>query len=375
MKCPECKAVIDSDAKFCSVCGAKISIVTVAEPEPALTDPVSLPKKSRELTPVKITDITTLETRLAELKDQTPVDSAIAHALDAQLRVLQIVDSPTLSTGVFDLFIEAFNHAVELSESAAEKQTIRQKAAVMVHSIVFFMEAKLYYEDKKYTEEGLNLLKQGVNMLADSAPAIARLSATGGASLAVDAPSLLNNLTKDRNLLNQVVDWMQKTYTKKHELKMVKMRKDFGSFVDYVIKTLDKERALFGKSTLLSKLISRYSKVIPPATPEHYTTIKPLKYKEFCSTNVGWGFLLTLLAGLLLLVSPKFWVCSIFVSCVALPGFWLGQQMLYKMQCRAGKEPADEHVRYYTAVAEAYRTGDTQTVIHLPEKISPQGLP
>jgi len=183
-------------------------------------------------------------------------ESALAYALQAQLQVLQVVQSPNLTGSMFDIMLESLYTAIDRSESDFQKKLIQQKAAIMVNSMVFFMEAKILYENKKYKKEGLDLLKKGCNMLADSASSIANLVATQGASILVDGPKLFETLTQDRTLIDRVVNFFASGK------KIEQMQKDFSAFVVSAVDKLGRYKNLFGRSIVLAELVDRFTPLV-----------------------------------------------------------------------------------------------------------------
>ena len=203
----------------------------------------------------EIDTIPELQDHLVGLKNLQG-ESALAYALQAQLQVLEVVQSPNLTGSMFDIMLESLYTAIDRSESDFQKKIIQQKAAIMVNSMLFFMEAKIHYESKKYKQEGLDLLKKGCNMLADSASSIASLVTTQGASLLVDGPKLFETLIQDRSLIDRVVNFFA------GGKKIRQMQSDFSLFVASAVDKLGRYKNLFGRSIILAELVDRFTPLI-----------------------------------------------------------------------------------------------------------------
>ena len=201
----------------------------------------------------EIISIPKLEDFLVSLKDKEN-ETALSYAIQAQLKVLEVIQSPEITISIFDLFLELLDTSIKLTENKIQKNIIQQKSAVMINSMVFFMEAKICYENKKWTEEGLDLLKQGCNMLADSIPVIANMVITKGKSIAVDGKQLYDNLLQDRTFLNRIISY----FSGEQEKKVRKMKKDFRIFMLDLLNKLCIYKELFGRSILLAELFKRY---------------------------------------------------------------------------------------------------------------------
>ena len=274
--------------------------------------------KSNELK--KINDIPELRDYLIKVY-QIEGETALGYALQAQLQVLEVIQCPVLYESPFDLLLHSLNKAIELSENDMQKKLIQEKSAIMINSMLFFLEAKIHYENKKWTDEGLNLLKQSCNMLADSLPSIINIilkiaqtsqinekineknSKKGNEknyekscersyekipinlqSIAIDVNKIFNILTKDRTFINRIVDYFSNN--KYYELKQ--REKEFNRLIVSVLNKLLLYKELFGKSIIIAELFNRYLNRIKDITESNEIFIKdnnlnfPSKPKILC---------------------------------------------------------------------------------------------
>jgi len=236
---------------------------------------------------VKLNSIPKLNDYLAEM-ERMQGQTALGYALQAQLQVLQVIQSPQLYKSAFDILIQSLDNAINMAENDFQKKLIQEKAAIMINSMIFFIEAKIHYEKKKWTDEGLNLLKQGCNMLADSVPSIVNIFSSKvilnsdndrnisndenepddeqtvkksnhvGLPFFVDGLKIFEILTQDRTFINRIIDF----FAIDHDEEIRKMKEDFNKFMLYVLDNLSEEKEMFGKSKILAGLFDRYKDII-----------------------------------------------------------------------------------------------------------------
>jgi TM2 domain-containing membrane protein YozV len=138
---------------------------------------------------------------------------------------------------------------------------IQSKAAIMAQSMIFFMEAKLQYEENKKSNEGKALLKKGCSMLADSARDII---ATGGiGAVVVVGETLFKNLIQDEGFFNMLFEFIGK------KERLEKQSNEFYTFIELAIDKFSRYSDIFGKSILISELVYRYKdRLIERRQPE-----------------------------------------------------------------------------------------------------------
>jgi len=217
----------------------------------------NVPSSQGELvnTVEKISSIPELTDFLTELQSKQDSESAVAYALKAQLQVLVVVNHADLFGSPFDLMLESLKLAVQKSKSEFEKTEFQQKAAVMINSMVFFMKAKLYYENDKWNEEGQEILKEACSMLADSAVSVASIAVTGGLTSGAIAGklagSLLDSIMSNRGgFIKRIMDWATKGE------RIEKYKTEFYTFLESAFDKLLRYKNLFGSSLILHNLVS-----------------------------------------------------------------------------------------------------------------------
>ena len=260
------KIVEEAGNRIATGVGDKISGAFAAKSEEAETeiespnkDSFSAPDSQSELvsTIEKISTIPELSDYLTELQSKQDSESALAYAIKAQLQVITVVTHPNLSSSPFDLMLESLKVAVQKSRNEFEKTEFQRKAAVMVNSMVFFMEAKFYYDGDKWKKEGQDLLKEACGMLADSACSIAGMAMTGGVTAPLVAKklgaSLFDSIISNRGgFITRVIDFFSKAG------RLAKYQAEFYSFLESTFEKLLRYQKLFGSSSILRNLVLKH---------------------------------------------------------------------------------------------------------------------
>ncbi len=226
--------------------------------------------------------------QLAECK--TPIDVAdyllaiekqsnaevLIYTIKAQLQTLQIINGYKLSASVVDLFFQNLHRALKLCGNEEEKAGLRARMAIMLNSMVFFMQAKIIFLEDKASEDGRDLLKQGCVMLAEAVAETAadaereKVSksivenmrdgvvdmATGGEAYAAKlAMQLFKNLTKTKNL-----PFFKRLIDRKGKLEEIeKQQYEFELFLENTFHKISRYRNLLGKSIIMAELVRRHT--------------------------------------------------------------------------------------------------------------------
>jgi len=183
-------------------------------------------------------------------KDATP---AIIETLQNQLKVLDAVQSPSMTGMVVDNMIFCLDKAVKQADTDLEKQNIRDAFASMLQSYVFLAEANLRCAEKARQEEAKDLLTQAGAVLSDAVVKTAGLVASGGSSMATT--TVLNIFASDEvknGYIKKVFAWIggKKEFEQK--------QKDFYKTIEMLFETLDDYADILGKSILINGMLSRY---------------------------------------------------------------------------------------------------------------------
>jgi len=167
--CPNCQADVPGSSSFCGKCGANVSA--------AQTSAVAVyDAQSNNLVTAdevaQIESVMDLQNMLTKIQDAQDADSALACSIEAQLQVISVLNSPEMASSPLDNMIQQLEGAVKAAESEEQKKDIQMRASLMATNMVFFMEAKLRYFEDKHSKAGKDLLKNGCNLLAQSAVGI-----------------------------------------------------------------------------------------------------------------------------------------------------------------------------------------------------------
>lgn len=190
---------------------------------------------------------------LTEVKENENSDTALAHALNAQLQVLNAINSPSLSCSVYDLMLDSLKKAVEKAKSPEEKKEYQRSAAIMTNSMVFFMEAKLHWEENKWSKTGQELLKNACNLVAESSVALLKIK-TGSVILSSDLGiEMFENLMSNvGGFFSKVVDWFAKWG------QIEQYEREFYKFLLNLSEKMHKYHDIYGNQALLGELLLRY---------------------------------------------------------------------------------------------------------------------
>jgi len=199
-----------------------------------------------------------LKNVLSKIQNSDSADEALTCSIEAQMQVINVLNSPEMASSPFDSMIAQLNRALKFAANEGQKEDIQTRASIMANNIVFFMEAKLKYEEDKNSQEGKKLLEQGCALLAESAVsmAIPPLKAKGIAK--VVAANMFKNAISggSESFLSKVVGW----WGKKKNLE--KTKDEFQKFVALSVDKIDKYHNLFGESIILSELVERYKPIL-----------------------------------------------------------------------------------------------------------------
>jgi hypothetical protein len=189
-------------------------------------------------------------------------DIVIGNAIKAQLQVISAIEHPELFESSFELMLEHLDISIDNSTSENMKRDFQRKGAAMLNSMLFFLQAKLLYEQDENKKEGDKLMLQACELLANTAIDLIKPDSlpsllTDGVGVAViSGVKLFENLfKKDKNgksLFEEFCNW----WIEGDELE--KKEENFYAMVDATICKLERNHDLFGKSRILSELILRF---------------------------------------------------------------------------------------------------------------------
>lgn len=187
-------------------------------------------------------------------KDATP---AVMETLQSQLKMLNTIQSPTMTGMAVDNMIFCLDKAIKKSETEIEKNNIRDAFASMLQSYVFFAEANVRCAEKARQEESKELLTQAGSILSDAVVKTAGLVVGGPAKLT--QTTVMNIFDSDEvreGYIKKLFDWIGNK--KEYEQKI----NDFYKTIEMLFETLDEYANILGKSILINGMLSRYRVVL-----------------------------------------------------------------------------------------------------------------
>jgi len=325
MFCQKCGNEISESTKFCAKCGNKINAVT---PQNNTNGNI----EQSEDSPVTTTEVATipqLKDQLIAMKDAKSSDAALTYAVEAQLQVLDVLNSPAMTSSCFDLMIESLSRALQMTSEEQQKKELQNRASIMVQNIIFFMEAKLRYEENKHSEQGKVLLKKGCSLLAESASGI--MSGGLKAGVKIMGGKLFDDLVKEDSFFSMLFDFIDK------EERIEKNNREFDTFIADFFGKLDRYKNVFGKSILLTELVHRYKdrlikkqKINEPQAPCGIIYRGNVWFKSFLL--IGVLVAITFIPVKFELIAKETWIYFPFGAFI----LWIAFNIIYLITCIAG---------------------------------------
>ena len=208
---------------------------------------------------------------LTELRNQESSDSALAYALNAQLQVLGAINSPGLSISLYDLMIDSLKMAIQKARNWQEKEEYQRCAAIMTNSMVFFLHAKLCWEGDRWSEQGIALLRNACNLVADSSTVlIAKTTKTPVVNNGLGNRMFYSLTSNTNGFFDDLIDWFIKGF------RIDKYRSEFHNFLLQLFEKLERYRDIYGRQVLLCELIYRYKDTLAPLAGDKRAGLKRL---------------------------------------------------------------------------------------------------
>ena len=244
--CPQCGNQLPEDTSICEECGYEVQTKIV--------------KRSNKAMPAekKIETVEDMENYLQSLSSRA--NESVGAALAAQMQVVRFVQSPKLVDSSFDLLFKNIKNAINYAETPMMQEQIRERSTLMIQNYIFFIEAKLQFEEDKSVEESRQMMVSAVKMLADSVTNIAQMAVTGYLAVGFKnafVQSMTDNLpSKDNSgesFMGQLINmWANSTRIARQREKMLES-------IDAITAKFYKYRDVIGKSDLIAGIVSRYS--------------------------------------------------------------------------------------------------------------------
>lgn len=127
------------------------------------------PMQNNQETVEEINDIDRLEEVLTAISNSQDNRAILANCAKAQLRVLSILNTPLeMSLTFVDTILSYHHHAINATNNNEDEiKQIQFRASLMMVNMVYFMEARIKYAEKKNSEEGKKLLVEGCTLIAE----------------------------------------------------------------------------------------------------------------------------------------------------------------------------------------------------------------
>ena len=204
-------------------------------------------------------EISTLEEFKGHLKEVLQEDSSksLENTLKAQLLVIQYIESPKLIDSSFDLLFANLRKAVKYSSDSVERDDIQEKAQLMIHNYIFFLQAKLDYMYDNQRKATREILEQATEKVIEGAmESIKQVNPAlpVPVNIAIVAKQIVGKF--DRNFIQKIwglIFGICEAERKNREL-METLSLLFDKFVRY--------KHVIGKSDIIPGIIYRYGSAV-----------------------------------------------------------------------------------------------------------------
>lgn len=189
---------------------------------------------------------------------QPDASPAVMMALQSQLKVLQYVQSPTMTLMVVDNVMVMLHKALKSTELDEQKAALRESFVSLLQSLIFVIEARLQYEVDNNKEESIRLLADAGDMLMNSVSSAAMMVVPGGAGVKVGRalPKMINVLSAQ----NEQKGFLGRLIMVKGKKAIIEEKKaEFDKTLNYIFDTLDSYAELIGPSIQLHGMLKRYA--------------------------------------------------------------------------------------------------------------------
>ena len=235
---------------------------------------------------IQITTIEEFENALRTLKQGA--SASLISALNAQLQVIQYIQSPKLVDSSFDLLFSNLRKSIRAT-TKEQRGVVRERAQLMIHNYIFFLQAKLDYMIEDHSAAGKEVLIQATENIVTAAQ---ELLQEGGISMEINQYLVATKIVSkfDGNFIQKVWNFLfgSSRIQQKYE--------DLMETLYLLFKKFKRNRKLIGESDIIPELIHRYRSEV--ATYKNQTVLDLLSidnwFTIFISTVFGWGILFLL---------------------------------------------------------------------------------
>jgi ribosomal protein L40E len=293
--CPQCSSALKPTWQVCPECGTKLGMQTkTGKTKPGLKKEMYvLEEGESDDYPVKKADefkIRPFKT-IGELKNivsdlSNCPDLYRSNVLKAQIQVLHVLNnhshshSLSLYESSLDLLLDHLESARNYATTDARINDLQKNGAVMVNSMLFFLQAKLEYNIAENKRKSEAFFKKACKTALSAS--LAYIGVLPNIMDVVDTVSELNDekqsiLKRVDNIIDNTINFFSGSS------KSMEQETDFYLLVFNTIDKLHRNRDLFGKSRILKELVLRYKNelierlvfVYPPERSEYFGRVKP----------------------------------------------------------------------------------------------------
>ena len=226
-------------------------------------------KSSKEQDVVKVIDnVDSLSDYLQKLEpDASP---SVMMALQSQMQVLKVVQSPTMTLMALDNILVCLYKALKNAENEEERASLREVFTSLLQSFIFVSEARFNYEIESNREESVRLLADAGDMLMSTVEATAMMvtmPAVKGAQMVAKGATMATSAKKALPVMANVLasSSVQKSFlgrlvmAKGKKAIIEEKKQEFDKTLNYIFETLDKYSELVGPSIQLHGMLKRYA--------------------------------------------------------------------------------------------------------------------
>jgi hypothetical protein len=136
---------------------------------------------------------------------QKGASESLVCALNAQLQIIQYIQSPKLVDSSFDLLFSNLRKSIR-STPKDQREIVRERAQLMIHNYIFFLQAKLDYMIEDHSAVGKEVLIQATENIVTAAQ---ELLQEGGVYMELNQYAIAAKIVSkfDRNFIQKVWDF------------------------------------------------------------------------------------------------------------------------------------------------------------------------
>lgn len=193
-----------------------------------------------------------MQTYLNDLQDGA--SPAILPMLQSQLKVLQYVQSPTMTGMAIDNMIAYLHQSLKMANDEETSTGIRNAFAALIQNYMFFTEATLRLAIDKNNNEAKQLLIQAGDMLTDAVQTTAAIVSTAGKKHLgkVIIQNIFSKKDNEENFISGLISWFS-------DKKIIEeKKKQYLVTIEQLFYVFDQYAELIGPSIQVKGMLMRY---------------------------------------------------------------------------------------------------------------------